>query len=423
MQNKILNVSIETINELEFLKVELIRVNRRKKTYQNIKKYANDIIKNIDMDIMYISIGELIQLIADDINISGDAEDVNIFEYIPGFLYWAANDEILNYLYTLVGRQLGFHNIDAVYNEPAAEEIAAGPAAAEIINILDNKAAKKEINNNIIIYTFNNNCKIEFLAAVNNNDNRIDILDGSGEFYRRIEGDADILNYINKIEGDQEPAEPAAQDVDQENKIYYIDNIVNTLINISIDSYTMKDGGRGKMYKLNEKYAVILTAYDANGRAYDEIIDAVAVHSIKLDLYIDGSYNKTIHGAENIADFIHYHIIPVLQGTPAQDLEAQRWEYDNNIKHIINTINNSSGKDNNNLLYLELNKSGEKLYIYKNGAAVDIVNGYINILHYVNTLIANYFKPCAVCGATGEHWDGVPCKVCAGTGLTYYMNN
>lgn len=347
MQNKILNVSIETINGLEFLKVELIRVNRRKKTYQKIKNLACKIEKCADMDILYISIGELIQLIADNINISGDAEDVNIFEYIPGFLYWAANDEILNYLYTLAGRQLGFHNIDAVYNTPAAEP-AAGPAAQETA---------------------------------------------------------------------------AAADVDQENKIYYIDNIVNTLINISIDSYTMKDGGRGKMYKLNEKYAVILTAYDANGRAYDEIIDAVAVHSIKLDLYIDGSYNKTIHGAENIADFIHYHIIPVLQGTPAQDLEAQRWEYDNNIKHIINTINNSSGKDNNNLLYLELNKSGEKLYIYKNGAAVDIVNGYINILHYVNTLIANYFKPCAVCGATGEHWDGVPCKVCAGTGLTYYMNN
>ena len=342
MQNKILNVNIELINSVEFLKLEVIRVNRRKQTYQRIKKYAVDIIKSDNMDTIFISVGELIQTIADEINISGAADDVNIFEYMPTFLYWAANDEILNYLYTLVGRQLGFHNIDAVYNEPAAEEIAA---------------------------------------------------------------------------------EPAAQDVDQENKIYYIDNIVNTLINISIDSYTMKDGGRGKMYKLNEKYAGILTAYDANGRAYDEIIDAAAVHSIKLDLYIDGSYNKTIHGAENIADFIHYHIIPVLQGTPAQDLEAQRWEYDNNIKHIINTINNSSGKDNNNLLYLELNKSGEKLYIYKNGAAVDIVNGYINILHYVNTLIANYFKPCAVCGATGEHWDGVPCKVCAGTGLTYYMNN
>lgn len=422
MQNKILNVSIETINELEFLKVELIRVNRRKKTYQNIKKYANDIIKNTDMDIMYISIGELIQLIADDINISGDAEDVNIFEYIPGFLYWAANDEILNYLYTLAGRQLGFHNIDAVYNTPAAEP-AAGPAAQEIKNILSKKAAAEKIDGIKIVYTLYNNCCIELVTNINDNDNIIYIYDGHGALYKKIEGAADILTYINKIDIPAAQETAAAADVDQENKIYYIDNIVNTLINISIDSYTMKDGGRGKMYKLNEKYAVILTPYDADGRAYDEIIDAVAVHSIKLDLYIDGSYNKTIHGAENISEFIPCHILPLLQGPAAEDLEALRWEYDNNIKHIINTINNSSGKDNNNLLYLELNKSGEKLYIYKNGAAVDIVNGYINILHYVNTLIANYFKPCAVCGATGEHWDGVPCKVCAGTGLTYYMNN
>ena len=408
MENKIIKIRLEKINGVEFLAVNVNRVNRRKKTYKNIKKYASDIVKNTDMDILYISIGDLVQNIADVINVLEFAEDVNIYEYIPEFIQWAADDTIIDYIYNLVGRNLGFHN--NIIMEPIAE----GPAAEEIKTILNKKSISEKKDGIKNIYTLYNNCCIELITNINDNDNIIYIYDGHGALYKKIEGAADILTYINKIDI------PAAQDVDQENKIYYIDNIVNTLNNISIDNYTMTDGGRGTMYKLNEKTAVILTPYDADGRAYDEIIDAAAVHSITLDLYINGSKYTTVHGAENISEFIPCHILPLLQGPAAEDLEALRWEYENNIQYIINDISGRvlyKDDKNNNLLFFRLKKEAEILELYTIIKSIIIIKGYANIINYVNKFIADNFTPCNSCGATGEHWDGVPCKVCAGTGL------
>ena len=192
---------------------------------------------------------------------------------------------------------------------PAAEEIpAAGPAALEIMNILDNKAAKKEYSNNIYTYTFNNNSKIEFIAAVLDCDNRINIFDGMGGFYKRLEGRADILNYINKIEEDQKPA--------------------------------------------------------------------------------------------------------------AQDLEALKWDYENSINYIIEDINGRAlSADGGKTIYFNILKDAEILELYHGENLYKSIKGYINIMNYINTFIADNFTPCGGCGATGEHWDGGACNMCAGTGL------
>ena len=410
-KNQILSIALyEALNANkngidEYIIIHTVNGDKRKKEYKEISNYNGISLYSEYKSIKYsaheisfkIPYYQLIQNIVDAVNVEEYAQDVNIFDYIPDFIRAAAGDAFINEIYDLVCGQLGFSTEDAQDVPAAGENIKSIPA--------------QEIKKGMLIKTIYNTWgRVEEIKENNNGYNFI-LRDNAG----RVD-----LQYINNLSNVIQLIDEPAQDVDQENKIYYIDTILNTLNNICISQYNMQDGGRGRMYNINDKYKLILTPYNKSGAAYEEIKDAAAVHGLKLDFYINDTIYKTIEGAENIADFITCHIMALIEGPTAADQDAQRWEYDNNIKYMIEGINDRI-EINGKIIKLELNQDQEILYIYKGAAAGDMIKGYINILHYINILTAFYFSSCGCCCGTGEKSNNeggaVRCGCCCGTGL------